>query len=104
MQKGNAHVQRLVMTTDLFPQPIDLLFHPDVSDREDELLDGHLLIDEMFSVWLQGLFTLLQRVFEILDRECCALLSRVSACRKCSTQMNAHVAAGHIVSLARPAL
>jgi hypothetical protein len=50
LQKGDTHVQRLVMTADLFSQPVDFFFHPDVSDREDELLDSHLLIDEMISV------------------------------------------------------
>jgi hypothetical protein len=69
LQERYAHVERLVVTGDLLPQPVDLLLHADIPDREDKLLDSHLLINQMIGIRVEGLFAFLQRGLEVLARE-----------------------------------
>ena len=55
------------MASDLLPQPVYLFLHTHVSDRENELLDAHLLVDQVICIWVERLFTSLECCLELLD-------------------------------------
>ena len=54
------------MAIDLLPQTVNLFLHADIPDREDELLDSHLLIDQVIGIWIKGLLASFQRRLKVL--------------------------------------
>lgn len=57
------------MAGDLLPQPIYLFLHSHVPDCKEDLLDAHLLVDEVICIWIECFFASLKRRFEVFHRE-----------------------------------
>lgn len=57
------------MASNLFSQSIDLFLHSHVSDREDKLLDAHLLIDQMVCIRIESLLTPLESCLKVHNGE-----------------------------------
>lgn len=57
------------MAINLLSQSIDFFLHSHVSNREDELFDAHLLIDQMVCIWVERLLTPLERRLKVLHGE-----------------------------------
>jgi hypothetical protein len=69
LYEHEAKVQDLIVTSDLFPELIDLILFADVLNCPDHLGQAHLLVNEILFVWLQARFTSLQCLLEVPNRK-----------------------------------